>query len=562
MAGQSVRLSSVNPQPWKHTLTGKLRECATLFPNREAYVFRQPPSRDWGRLSITFQELDRKSSVLAAWLLESGIGSGDRVIVQGDNCPGWLYLDYACMKIKAILIRASSALQTPESLLELSNMYHGSALFINPHGKGNVVERLNSFLSTSRKDGPTRSDSSYPKYVASLTTETSFELPNLNHILGSSPSESRLQEVYDIVSATESTDYATTFCTSGSTGQPKVVLHTHQSVGTSWQLRFEKHGFHNRLAKYFSDRNFSWMGSVIHVPVVFGTCNVYVDPKYTMVLKQYDFVFDVIEEEKVSCAGFMPYILYDVGKQATKGPIEALASLDTVMTGGERLSPEVLKAILPIIPNRALYYNATEFPLIARWNLYERDDFGEVCGGNDVMVVQEKNVVSLGDIGEILVRGCPVFDTYLDNPEATTAAKQPDGWFHTGDMGRMDSRGRIQVVGRKSEVISYATRKIFPIDVETFLKRMPCVAKCVVVGIPDPRVFEEICAFVIPSDGFNITAEDVLSYAKEEMLGNPEIGGIPKYVLIGETIPTTPTGKTDRKAIRQMAIDKFLEGLK
>ncbi len=558
MAGQSLRLSSTNVQPWKHTLTGKLRECATLFPNREAYVFRQPLSQDRGRLSVTFQELDRKSSVLAAWLLESSIGPGDRVVVQGDNCPGWLYLDYACMKIKAILIRASVALQTPESLLELSKLYRGSALFINPDGNDNLVERLNSFLSISRKDGHTHSDSSYPKYVASLTTETSFELPNLNNILGLSPSESRLQEVHDIISVTKPTDYATTFCTSGSTGQPKVVLHTHQSLGGSRQMLFEKLGFHNGLAKYFVDRNFAWLGSAIHIPVVFGSCNVYVDPKYTMVLKQYDFIFDVIEEEKVSCAIFLPYILHDIGERAKKVPIEALASLHTVMTTGERLSQDVLKAILPIIPNLIMYYGTTECPPIAGWNLYERDLFGEVLDGNDLMVAQEKKVVPIGDIGEIWVRGCLMFDGYMDDPEATANAITPDGWFQTGDMGRMDSRGRIQIMGRKSEVISYATRKIFPIAIETFFKRMPSVEKCVVVGIPDSRFFEEICAFIVPSQSFNVTADDILSYAKEEMLGNPEIGGIPKYVLIGETIPTTSMGKTDRKAIRQMAIDKFL----
>ncbi len=560
MASQSIRLSGANVQPWKHTFTGKLRECASLFPSREAYVFRQPPTSEWERLSITFQELDKKSSVLAAWLLESGIVSGDRVVVQGDNCPGWLYLDYACMKIKAILIRAPGALQTPESLLELSKMYRGSALFINPDANENVVERLNSLLSISRKDGHTRSDSSYPKYVASFTTETSFELPNINHILDSSPSKSRLQEISDIVSSTESTDYATTFCTSGSTGQPKVVLHTHQSLGGSFRMLLEKLRFQNRLAKYFIDRNFAWLGSAIHYPVVFGTCNVYVDPKYTMVLKQYDFIFDVIAEEKVSVAGFMPYILYDIAERARKTPIETLASLDTVTTGGERLPQDVLKAILPIIPNLLMYYGTTEFPPIGLWNLYERDPFGEVLEGNDIMVAQEKNAVPLGDTGEIWVRSCAMFDGYLDDPEATAAAITPDGWFQTGDMGRMDSRGRIQIVGRKSEVISYATRKIFPVTIETFMKRMPSVAKCVVVGIPDPRVFEEICAFVVPKEGFTITAEDVLNYAKGEMLGNPEVGGIPKYVLIGKAVPSTSTGKVDRKAIREMAIDKFLLG--
>ena len=251
-----------------------------------------------------------------------------------------------------------------------------------------------------------------------------------------------------------------------------------------------------------------------------------------------------------------PYILYDIAEQAQKAPIKAQASLDTVLTWGERLPPDMLKAILPIIPN-LMFYGTTEFAPIVGWNLYERDLFGEVPDGNDIMVVQENKAVPLGDTGEIWVRGCAMFDGYLDDPEATAAAITPDGWFQTGDMGRMDSRGRIQIVGKKAEVISYATRKIFPITVEMFLKRMPSVAKCVVVGIPDARVFEEICACIVPSDGCTLTAEDVLNYAREEMLENPEIEGIPKYVLIGESVPSTSTGKTDGKTIREMAIDKF-----
>ncbi len=89
---------------------------------------------------------------------------------------------------------------------------------------------------------------------------------------------------------------------------------------------------------------------------------------------------------------------------------------------------------------------------------------------------------------------------------------------------------------------------------------MPSVAQCVVVGVPDPRVYEEICAFVIPNEGCSITTEDVVNHMRAQVLGNPDIGSVPKYVLFGYRTPTGGTGKVDRKAIRAMALEKFALG--
>ncbi len=539
-----------------HTFTGKLKRWAETSPDIEAYVFRQPRSSEWERLSITFRELDRKSSVLASWMLEMGIGPGDRVLAVGDNCPGWIYVDYASMKVKALLIRASADMQSSASLLELLRDHRCTALFINPGETDEILNQLSSFIPLS-SEGLQEHASLHLRYIVSLTEATSFKLPNLENILESTPSGSAMEQLNTILDGIKPTDFLTTFSTSGSTGPPKIVVHTHQSFSGAYWSGYNQEGFQQGVSKFFNDRNFSWVGSAAYIPVMFGVTNICVDPKYTLVLKQYDFVFDVLVEEKVSHGLLLPYLLHDMVERESKMPHGDFPSLQSAVTGGERFSNDLRKDAIRIIPKLKLLYGLTECIIVARWNLFEDDAHGEICEGKEIKILSEGQSLPEGDPGEVLVRGPHVFHSYLDDPKHTKAAFTTDGWFHTGDMGKIDSRGRIQLLGRKTEVISHGTRKIYPSTIEKTVKEMPSVAQCVVVGVPDPRVFEEICAFVVPKEGFSVTTDDVINYSKVRMLGNADIGCVPKYVIIGDTVPTVTTGKVDRKAIRVMAVEQF-----
>ncbi len=542
--------------PWKHTFTGKLKEWARTCPDREAYVFRQPPTSDWERLSITFKELDKKSSVLAAWLLEMGIGPGDRVAAVGDNCPGWLYLDYGCMKAKVLLIRISSGSKSLGGLLELLKDHHCSALFINPGDTEEILNELNSCMLLSGqclheyRGSPLRC-------VVSLTVETSFRLPNLVNILDSVPKESTMDRLCGIVDGIKPTDCLTTFCTSGSTGRPKIVVHTHQSFGGRYEVLFEKEGLKPGVSKYFNNRNFSWVGSAPYVPALFGITSICVDPKHTLTLKNYDFIFDVMAEEEVSHARLLSYMIYDITEQAKRRPIGALSSLRSVMAGGERMPDDVLQEVLRLIPTLSMGYGLTEYAPIARWDMLEGDAFGEIRGGVELKISDEGRLHSTLYTGEILVRGHHMFHSYLDDVEQTNAAFANGGWFRTGDVGKIDSRGRIQIMGRKSEVISHGNKEIYPSTMEIPIKKMPSVAQCVIVGVPGKTTSEDICAFIVPKEGFSVTEDDIRACSTDYMLQHPDIGYVPKYVITGDKPPTGSTGKVDRQAIRAMSIEKY-----
>ncbi len=560
-ANLSVRLSSDSVEYWEGNLIWNLRHWAEVYPRHEAYVFRRPPgSPDWERLTVTFQELDRNSSVLAAWLLHMGIAPGDRIMVAGDNCPGWLYLDYACMKVKALLVRVPGDLQSIESMLDLLKKHRCKMIFVNPGENENVLEQLKTRIPLVIQSLQEGTDSELVHFVVSLTTETSFKLQQLTQILEFKPSDVDMDRVDAIMNEITPTDLAASFCTSGSTGLPQTVLYTHRSVVSMYRMIFCKEDMVKGTSRYFNDRKFSWSGSLVHTPVVFGVTNVYVDPKYTMVLKEYDFVFDVLTEERVSHTTLLPYMLYDIAQQVRGRPTGALSSLRSVFTCGERLSEDLRREILHIIPKLEMVYGSTECLPVARWNLYEGEAYGEVCHGVDLQIAENGTAVPLGDIGEIWVRGCNMFHGYLDDPEQASSLISADGWFQMGDVGRMDSRGRIQIVGRKSDVISRGTRKIHPVTVENLLKRLPCVAQCAVVGVPDPRVFEEICAYVVPVPGCNITAGDIIKQAKTHLLGSRGTACVPKYVVVADTLPMGSTGKVDRKAIKAMAIQMYDTG--
>ncbi|EDO27898.1 predicted protein, partial [Nematostella vectensis] len=116
----------------------------------------------------------------------------------------------------------------------------------------------------------------------------------------------------------------------------------------------------------------------------------------------------------------------------------------------------------------------------------------------EVKIVDANNkVVPRGEPGEICCRSECVFLGYLGNLEATSRAKSPQGWLHTEDLGTMDDQGMIEVIGRTSEIIKRATVKIFPGEIKAELLKNPLVADAIVIGVPDQRLHEEICACVV-----------------------------------------------------------------
>jgi long-chain acyl-CoA synthetase len=164
------------------------------------------------------------------------------------------------------------------------------------------------------------------------------------------------------------------------------------------------------------------------------------------------------------------------------------------------------------------------------------------------IVDDDDRELETGEVGEICCRSPFVMEGYWRAPELTDEATR-GGWFHTGDLGRVDDDGYLYVVDRKKDLIIRGGFNVFPRDVEDALLEHPAVAFAGVVGRPDERHGEEVVAFVALRNGSAVSAEDLVAFAKER------IGGYkyPRDVRIVADVPLTPVGKIDRKALRELA---------
>jgi acyl-CoA synthetase (AMP-forming)/AMP-acid ligase II len=159
-------------------------------------------------------------------------------------------------------------------------------------------------------------------------------------------------------------------------------------------------------------------------------------------------------------------------------------------------------------------------------------------------------LLSRGEIGEIVVGGPLVMTGYLDRPELT-AETIIDGWLHTGDLGLIDDRGYLFIRGRLREVINTGGFKVFPGDVEAVLARHPAVAECCVFGVEDAKWGEAIHAAVRLVDGAKASSQGLIDFVKREL----DSVKAPKRIYFLDELPRNPAGKVSRSAVKALSLE-------
>jgi len=162
--------------------------------------------------------------------------------------------------------------------------------------------------------------------------------------------------------------------------------------------------------------------------------------------------------------------------------------------------------------------------------------------------------LATGTVGEIAFRGPTLFVGYYKNPALTRATRNGDGWFFTGDLGFVDRRGYLHLAGRKKELINRGGTKIFPKEIEDLLHSHPKIVKAAVIGMPDYRLGERVCAYVVPRAGQTITLAQVQRY-----LGDLKVMRykIPERVEVVDELPLTPTGKVKKAPLVRDITEKL-----
>ena len=347
--------------------------------------------------------------------------------------------------------------------------------------------------------------------------------------------------------------------TGGTTGKPKGVIGTVQSISTMTNIQLCEWEWPER-PKFLMCTPLSHAGAAFFVPTIIKGGELVVLTKFDPAE-----VLRVIEEQKITATMLVPSMIYALMDHPDSHTRD-LSSLETVYYGASAMNPVRLReAIDRFGPIFAQYYGQSEAPMVITYLAKGDHDEKRLtsCGRPTVfcrtaLLDADGNQVAQGEVGEICVSGPLVSGGYWNKPEATAETFR-DGWMHTGDLAREDEDGFWYIVDRTKDMIVTGGFNVFPREVEDVVAEHPSVAQVCVIGTPDEKWGEAVTAVIVlrpdaPSDDAAVaTITEEIQAAVKERKGSVQS---PKQVIVVDSVPVTALGKPDKKAVRA----QFWEG--
>lgn len=484
--------------------------------------------------SYTYSALDHAASCLANWMLAKGIESGDRIAFQ---LPGWceftvIYL--ACLKIGAVSVPLLPSWREAELVWVLNKCQ--AKMFFAP----------TLFKQTRPVD---------------LILPLQNQLPQLQQIVGVdklAPATSSLslsQIIADNTSlttaiTTHGDELAAVLFTSGTEGLPKGVMLTHNNILASERA-------------YCARLNLTWQDvfmmpaplghatGFLHgvtAPFLIGARSVLLD------IFTPDACLALLEQQRCTCMlGATPFV-YDLLNVLEKQPAD-LSALRFFLCGGTTIPKKVARECQQRGIKLLSVYGSTESSPYAVVNLddplsrFMHTD-GYAAAGVEIKVVDDaRKTLPPGCEGEEASRGPNVFMGYFDEPELTARALDEEGWYYSGDLCRMDEAGYIKITGRKKDIIVRGGENISSREVEDILLQHPKIHDACVVAMPDERLGERSCAYVVlKAPHHSLSLEEVVAFFSRKRVAKYKY---PEHIVVIEKLPRTASGKIQKFLLRK-----------
>ena len=334
--------------------------------------------------------------------------------------------------------------------------------------------------------------------------------------------------------------------TSGSTGSPKVALHTHRGLLYKARLMTAVHGLS-------ADDAILLPAPLAHISGLLNGVLLGVSGLRVVPMAKWDpaRALELIEREAVTFMIGPPAFFVSLAN-APGFTSEAVRSLRLISCGGSGVTPTFVETTSQVLGCRVKRsYGSTEAPTVTTSTMNDPVERAASTDGHPVGLAEVRTVdpttgvdVPVGHAGEVLVRGPELFVGY-DDPDATAGAFVDDGWFRTGDLATIDATGWLTIVGRIKDVIIRGGENIATMEIESVLEAHPSVREAVVVGEPDPRLGERVCAFVVLDGPF--TLADCRAWFAEREVTRFKW---PERVDPLDALPLLGSGKPDKAALR------------
>jgi fatty-acyl-CoA synthase len=547
-------LHGASIEPLKGLTVGQLfDDCANRFPDSDALVVGHQGIRwTWHRLR---EEVDR----FAAGLVALGLEPGDRIGIWAPNMAEWAVTQFATAKAGLILVNINPGYRLPELEFAL-NQVGAKALITVPSFKtSDYVAMLEELLPELKGAVPGKLEAARVpslRWIIRLGEGRSAGTVTWDDVMARSDAAAT-RRIRELSTELQFDDPINIQFTSGTTGRPKAAtLSHHNIVNNAWLT-----GLQMKLGN--ADR------MCIPVPMyhcfgmVLGTLCC-VAHGTTMVFPSLGFdagaVLETVQQERCTVLHGVPTMFIAALDEPDFAGFD-LSSLRTGIMAGAPCPAELMKRVMDEMhmTEVTIAYGMTETgPVSTQTSVddpIERrvETVGKVLPHTEIKIVDpDGRIVPRGTAGELLTRGYCVMPKYWNDPEKTAKAIDEARWIASGDIAMADDEGYFQIVGRIKDMLIRGGENIFPREIEDFLYTNPKIEQVEVIGVPDPKYGEEVCAWVKLREGQEATAEEIRAYCK----GKIAHFKIPKIIRFVESFPMTVTGKVQKFVMReQMAAE-------
>jgi long-chain acyl-CoA synthetase len=508
-----------------------LEETTRRLPDRIAVVFNDT--------RLTYAQVNGAACQVANALVELGIRPGDRVALSCPNLPYFPIVYYGILKAGAVVVPINVLLKGREVGEHLKDSgakayfcFQGSeALPMGGYGREgfDAAPDCHSLIIIT----------------ADPAAASPFSgIPTLGQLMA------RQAPTFDTVQRSAS-DTAVVLYTSGTTGVPKGAELTHSNMALNARLA------DNQLFNLQDHDRYLGVLPLFHS---FGQTVVMNMGFYTggtvVLMARFDAAeaLRLMDQEEISFFAGVPTMYWALLNDPSLDAydMDRLSSnLTTAVSGGAAMAVELMSAVNDRFQVKILEgYGLSETSPVACFNHYPRPtkpgSVGQPVWGIDLRIVDRNDEdLPVGEQGQILMRGHNIMKGYLGRPEATAEAMK-GGWFHTGDIGRLDEDGYLYITDRVKDLVIRGGFNVFPREIEEVLMTHPAISLAAVIGIPDDKMGEEIKAFVILHEGREAEEAELVVWSKERMADYK----YPRHFEIVEAMPMTATGKILKRELR------------
>ena len=515
------------------TIGAVFDEITLAYPDNIALISRHQNIR------LTYADLRHQVDALAVGFHRLGLKKGDRVGIWAPNCAEWTLTQYATAKLGLILVNVNPAYRLTEIEYAL-NKVRCRALVTAPAFKSSDYVAMLSELRPERLPSL--------EFAIRLGNDASPGFLNFNDLL-TVPSPEELAELQRIGATLHQNEPINIQFTSGTTGAPKGATLTHRNILNNGHFVVETIGLKAGETLCVPVPLYHCFGMVMGNLgcLTHGAAVVYPSDAF-----EPKAVLDALSEE--GCAGVyaVPTMFIAMLEHESLGSHD-LSRLRTGIMAGSPCPIEVMKRVIGELgcDGVTIAYGMTETSPVSFQSALDDpierrvSTVGRIQPHAEVKLVDKNGApVPRGAPGELCTRGYLVMQGYWGDPDRTAEAIDAEGFMHTGDLAVMDDDGYVNIAGRLKDMVIRGGENIYPREVEEFLYSHPKILDVQVIGLPDPKYGEELCACVIAKDP--VTEDEVRAFCKGQIAHYK----IPRYVVFMDIFPMTVTGKVQKFKLR------------